>query len=403
MRVLVADKLPEAALLEIRALGCEVSFEPGLTAEQLPDVLEGIGVLVVRGTNVSARAIHAASALNLIIRAGAGVNSIDVDAASARGVYVANCPGKNGPAVAELAMTLIGSLDRRIPDAVQSLRSGKWEKHEYAKAKGLRGRHIGVAGLGSIGRRVAKLAKAYGMTVHGFSRSLSVSRAEQLGVVRHDSLVDLARSVDVLTLHLAFTPRTDKIINREVLEALPDEAIFVNTARAELVDWDALEELIVKKHLRVGLDVLPEEPNVREADYDHEILRKGLVYAAPHIGASTDQAQNAIADETVRILQAFLRESEVPNVVNVCAASPARYQLVVRHVDRLGVLADVLGVIKRHGINIEEMENTVFDGAKAACAKVRVNSRPSDACLAEIRAVADEVLHVDVVALPNLA
>jgi D-3-phosphoglycerate dehydrogenase / 2-oxoglutarate reductase len=403
MRVLVADRLSEASLDEMRALGVEVIYEPELTPDRLAQTLDGVGVLIVRGTEVSARAIESARALNLIIRAGSGVSNIDVHAASERGVYVANCPGKNASAVAELTMTLIGCLDRRVPDAVASLRAGRWEKHEYAQAIGLRGRSIGVAGLGHVGRSVLRMAIAYGLEPHAWSRSLTPARAAELGVARAGNLEELARRSDIFTVHLELASNTRGIIGRRVLEALPDGAIFVNTARAELVDYDALTDLIPKKGLRVGLDVLPGEPPAREGTYDHPVLKSGVVYATPHIGASTDEAQIAIANETVRILRAFLMKGEVPNVVNISATSRARYQLVVRHRDKIGGLANVLGVLKRHGINIQELDNTVFEGGHAACAKVRLDTRPSEGCLREIMAFSDEVLYVDIVTLPNLA
>jgi D-3-phosphoglycerate dehydrogenase len=403
MRVLVADKLPESSLEEMRVLGCDVRYEPGAGADDLPGLMEQVGVLVVRGKEVGERVIAAGDALNLIIRAGAGVNNIEVGAASRRGIYVANCPGKNASAVAELTMTLIGCLDRRVPDAIQSLRQGAWNKNEYARARGLRGRSIGIIGLGHVGRAVLRLAQAFGMRAAAFSRSLGRQQAEELGVARAPTLEELARASEILTLHCELTPRTRGIVGKKVLDALPDGAFLVNTARAELVDHDALVEAVRQKGVRVALDVLPAEPGSRDASYSHPLLSAGVVYATPHIGASTDEAQAAIAEDVVRILRSFLSEGVVPNVVNICAASPARYQLVVRHLDRVGVLANVLGVLKRHGINVEELDNTVFDGAKAACCKLRLASRPSDDCLNEIRAFRDEVLHVDLVQLPNLA
>lgn len=403
MRILVADKFPDRALLELRHLGLDVAYEPDRTRDTLGAALPGVGILVVRGTEVTAAAIDGARELNLIVRAGAGLNTIDVRAASARGVYVASCPGKNAVAVAELTMALVLALDRRVPDAVQSLRQGRWDKAEYAKADGLHGKSIGIAGLGAIGREVLARARAFGLVPHAFSRSLGPQRAQDLGVSSAGSLEQLAARSDILSLHLPLVERTRKIVSRAVLEALPDRAILVNTARAELIDYDALLDVAPKKGLRVGLDVLPDEPHERSAGYRHALLDLPSVYATPHIGASTDQAQRAIAAETVRIVRSFLVEGVVPNVVNVCATSPARFQLVVRHLDKIGVLANVLGVIKRHGINVEEVSNTVFDGAIAACAKIRLAGRPSEACMAEIRAFSDEVLHVDLVALPNRA
>jgi D-3-phosphoglycerate dehydrogenase / 2-oxoglutarate reductase len=207
----------------------------------------------------------------------------------------------------------------------------------------------------------------------------------------------------VLTVHLDLNERTRGIIDRRVLEALPDGAILVNTARPELLDYDALLDLIPKKSLRVGLDVLPGEPGQRTSVYDHPILRAGLVYATPHIGASTDRAQTVIAGEVVRILRGFVTKGEVPNVVNIAQSTWSRYQLVVRHVDQVGALANVLSVLKRHGIHISQLDNTVFEGGRAACAKIRLEQRPSEACLSEIMAFSDEILHVDLVTLPNVA
>ncbi len=403
MRVLAADRLSESSLDEMRTLGVEVIYEPDLDAEELVNALDGVNVLIVRGTLVNKAAIDAGKTLNLIIRAGAGVSNIDVSTASERGIYVANCPGKNASAVAELTMTLIGCLDRRVPDGINSLRAGKWEKHEFARAVGLNGRSIGILGTGHVGRAVIKLAQAYGMLPFAWGRSLSQSRAAELGVTRVQSPEELARSVDIFSVHLELGDRTRGIVDRKVIAALRERAMFVNTARSELVDYDALLEWIPKKGLRVGLDVLPNEPDTREGQYVHPILQSGLVYATPHIGASTDEAQIAIANETVRILRAFLTQGEVPNVVNISATSWARYQLVVRHVDKVGALANVLGVLKRHGINVQELDNTVFEGGRAACAKIRLASRPSDTSLQEIMAFDGEVLHVDLVTLPNLA
>jgi D-3-phosphoglycerate dehydrogenase / 2-oxoglutarate reductase len=403
MRVLVADKLSQDSLDEIKLLGVDLVYEPDLEPALLRHALDGVGALVVRGKPVDAATIEGAPALSLIVRAGAGTGAIDVAAASARGIYVTHCPGRNASAVVELTTTLIGCLDRRVPDAVLSLRGGHWEKHEFAQARGLAGRRLGIAGLGPIGRGVARVGQALGMKVHAWSRSLGASLAAELDVIRHDSLVELARHSDVFSVHLALGPRTQGVVSRAVIEALPQGASFVNTARHELVDYEALLALVPEKALRVALDVLPGEPSERQGKFHSKLLDAGLVYATPHIGASTDAAQNEICAETVRILRAFLNEGEVPNVVNIAATSRARYQLVVRHRDKVGALANVLGVLKRHGINIQELDNTVFEGGRAGCAKIRLDHRPSEACLTEIMAFSDEVLHVHLVQLPNLA
>jgi D-3-phosphoglycerate dehydrogenase len=403
MRVLVADRLSEDALDEMRGLGVEVEYDPRIAGTDLAQRLDGVNVLVVRGTEVSAEALAAGKALNLVIRAGAGTRNIDVAFASERGIYVAQTPGRNAQAVAELTFALIGCLDRRIPDAVHSLRSGLWEKDQYARAVGLEGRTIGILGLGHVGRAVLRMAQAYQMRPLAFGRSLTAARAAELGATRVSTPLDLARQSEILSVHLELTDRTRNVVDRKLIEALPDGAFFVNTARHELVDYDALLELIPKKNLRVGLDVLPGEPSERTARYSHPILNAPGVYATPHLGQSTDRAQVAIASETVHILRSFVTKGEVPNVVNIAPSTWSRYQLVVRHVDRIGALANVLAVLKRHGIHISALDNTVFDGGRAACAKIRMESRPSEACLQEIMAFSDEVLHVDLVTLPNVA
>jgi D-3-phosphoglycerate dehydrogenase / 2-oxoglutarate reductase len=406
MKLLIADKFEAHAIEELKHLAVEVVYDPELTKETLPSKLAGVGILVVRSTQVTSAAIEAGTALHLIVRAGAGTNTIDVQAAAARGIYVANCPGKNAVAVAELTMGLICALDRRIPDAVAQLRSSRWEKNELSKADGLHGKTLGLAGFGAIAREVAVRARAFGMNVLAMSRTLTVQRAAEHGVGFARSLEELASRSHVLSVHLPLTERTRGVISKSILDSLPDRAMVINTARFELLDYPALKQAVADKGLRVGLDVFPDEPAGGSAAFESELFStppaKGVIYGTPHIGASTTQAQNAIAAETVRIVRSFLVAGDVPNVVNVCARSPARYQMVVRSLDKVGVLANVLGVVKRHGLNVEELSSTIFDGAIAACTKFRVTGRPGEACIAEIRAFS-EVMGVDVVALPNLA
>lgn len=402
MHLLIADKMDTHALEELKVLGVTITSQPELTKETLAGALGGVGILVVRATEVTREAIDHAKELNLIIRAGAEVTNIDVAAASARGIYVANCPGKNAAAVAELAMGLIVALDRRIVDATVDLRQGRWEKAKYAVARGLQGRRIGIAGLGAVGHEMLTRARAFGLDPWACSRSLSPSRAAKLGVGYARTLRELASRSDILSLHLPVTAQTRGAVDREVLEALPDGAILINTARSALIDHAALQDVMVKKALRVGLDVHPSEPRDGSAVFESHLFESGLVYGTPHIAAATEQSQRAIAEETARIVRSFLTEATVPNVVNICATSPARFVIVLRMRDKVGALANTLSVLKRHGLNIEEISNTVFDGAMATCTKLRVTGRPSEGCLNEVRAF-DEVLHVDVVTMPNMA
>ncbi len=401
MRLLIADTLHPFAIEELRHLGVDVVYEPEIDSDSLPNALQNVGILVVRSKRVSAEAIASSAALNLIVRAGHGVGNIDVQAASARGIYVASCTGKNAVAVAELTMGLILALDRRIPDAVASVKAGRWEKGNFSRADGLYGKRIGIMGLGAVGREVLTRARAFGLVPYAWSRSMTMQRARDFDVIPVNSPVDLAAKSDILTVHLAANDRTRGIVSREVLEALPDGAVFINTARSEIVDYAALAQIAPKKGLRVGLDVYAQFPHVQSGEFEPPTFDPSVLwYGTPHVGAQTMHAKKAVAAETVRIIRSFLVEGTVPNVSNVRSASSARYQLVVRHYDKIGALANILNVIKRHGMNVEELTTNVFDHSTAACTRLNLISRPSEACVQEIGAFKDEVLHVDVVALP---
>jgi len=395
MKVLVADAFPKERMAEMAALGLEVEHRPELTPQELPGAMAGVGALVVRGKQVLAEVFTRADTLSLVIRAGAGVNTIDVAAASRVGVYVANCPGQNAIAVAELAVGLMLALDRRIPDNVARLRAGAWDKKAFSEADGLFGRRLGVAGAGPIGQETIKRARGFGLEVTAWSRSLDAPRAAALGVKRAASLLELAAQVDILSLHLPLNKETRGLVSREVLEALRPGAMLINTARAELVDQAALLELARSGRLRVGTDVFAGEPEKGQAAFVSELAQLPGVYGTHHIGASTAQAQDAIAAETVRILASFVRDGTVPNCVNVARKSPARARLLVRHHDKVGVLANVLGAIREAGINVEEVQNTVFDGAAAACCAIQLDERPSPELLARIRDRHDEVIFVE--------
>jgi D-3-phosphoglycerate dehydrogenase len=338
----------------------------------------------------------AAGPLKLIVRAGAGYNTIDVAAASRRGIYVSNCPGKNSIAVAELAFALILALDRRIADAVIALRSGQWNKKEFSKARGLFGRTLGLVGLGKIGQEMIPRANAFGMPVVAWSRSLTPERAVELGVERMETPLDVARAADIVSVHVALKPDTRALIGPEFFKAMHDGAYFINTSRGETVDQNALVEAIHSKGIRAGLDVFAIEPTSAVAEFTDSIVNEPGVYGTHHIGASTDQAQEAIAAETVRIIQSFKETGQVPNVVNLAARTPATHRLVVRHRDRPGVLAQVLDAIKAEHINVQEMENIVFEGAEAAVARINLDKAPTQEALDRLRASNEDIIELNV-------
>lgn len=399
MRILVADEFSRKHLDAFRGLGLTVEFRPELKADDLVEAAKEANVLVVRSTEVKRAVFEKANALSLVIRAGAGVNTIDVQAASEKGVYVANCPGMNAIAVAELTLGLILSQDRRIPDNVASLREGKWRKKTFSKAQGLYGRTLGLIGVGSIGSEVGRRALGFGMRVVAYSRSLTPQRARQMGFEHAESPLAVAREAYALSVHVPANAQSKGLISRQILAAIPDGGIFVNTSRADVVDQAALLDEAKAGRLKVALDVFADEPKGGEAEFKSELTGLPNVYGTHHIGASTEQAQEAIAEEAVRIVDSFLNRGEVPNCVNVAKKTPAKYQLIVRHQDRVGVLANVLDAIRHAGINAQEIENTVFEGASAACCKIQLDSEPPAEVLQRIRDRSDEVIFADLVEL----
>jgi D-3-phosphoglycerate dehydrogenase len=412
MKVLIADQFEQSGLDGLRAAGCEVVFDPALKDDALVAALAETkaDALIVRSTKVTAAMMDAGD-LALIVRAGAGYNTIDVAGASARGIYVSNCPGKNATAVAELAFGLIVSLDRRIPDNVAELRAGRWDKKEFSKARGLRGRTLGLLGFGNIAQELARRAQAFGMDVVVWSRRFEGGGPADLAsygldVAGRDSRVsvvatpgEVADRADVLSVHVALGPETRGLVDADLLARLKPGSLVINTARAEVVDHDALLTAVRERGIRVGLDVYPDEPATGTAEFSIPLLAETGVYGTHHIGASTEQAQEAIAAETVRIVRSFKETGRVPNVVNLARRTPATHMLVVRHRNRPGVLAHVFDALRGDDINVQETENIIFEAAEAAVARINLDGAPSEALLARIESGNEQILSLQLVTL----
>ncbi|MDP7007993.1 MAG: NAD(P)-dependent oxidoreductase [Phycisphaerales bacterium] len=378
--VLLADSFSETGIETLKAMGCHVISDPSLKDDMLVEAITSCNpsIVIVRSTKVTEEMMRAAPSLGVIIRAGAGYDTIDVRAASSLGIFVANCPGKNSIAVAELAWSLILSCDRRVPDQVRDLRDGKWRKKEYAKASGLCGRTIGIVGLGGIGIETAKRALAFGMNVVAWSRSLTEEKASDLGIGWCESLNNLARMSDVVSVHVAATPETEKLIDESFLNSMKHGATFVNTSRGKVVDEVALQQAVENKNLRVGLDVFVDEPTTGDAEFSPAIISCDGVYGTHHVGASTKQAQEAIADEAIRIVQYYISDGVVQNCVNRAASTSAKAMLCVRHRNKPGVLAHVFEVLSQDSVNVEEMENVIYQGEEAACARIQLSASLSE-------------------------
>jgi D-3-phosphoglycerate dehydrogenase len=404
MKVLVADKFEKSGLDGLKAAGCDVIYEPDLKDDALTDAIRksGADVLVVRSTAVTAPMLES-GALSLVVRAGAGYNTIDVATASKRGIYVSNCPGKNAIAVAELAFALLLALDRRVPDNVAELRAGTWNKKEYSKAKGLFGRTLGLLGYGNIGQEMARRAHAFGMPIVVWSRRFASGKDNvadsPIPMQLAKSPEDVAARSDVLSVHLALTSDTRGLVSASVLDKLTPGSYFINTARAEVVDQAALEKAVRERNIRVGLDVFAGEPTTPTGEFKDAFASHPSVYGTHHIGASTDQAQEAIAAETVRIVASYKDTGKVPNVVNLAKKTPATHMLVVRHRDRPGVLAHVFEHLRASNINVQETENVIFEGAQAAVARINLDGAPSGALLKTIQEGNSDILDLQLVTI----
>lgn len=326
MRILVADKFEKSGLDGLRALGVEVFSEPELGVDGIPGALAACrpDVLVVRSTKVPAASIAKASweggKVKAIIRAGAGVDNIDTKAATAAGIRVCNCPGMNAVAVAELTMGLLISCDRRIPDQTADARAGKWNKKEYSKARGLKGMTLGVVGCGAIGMNVIKRALAFDMRVLAWSRSITQEVTRQLGAEFGGSntpaLLGMAGNADAITIHLPLAPDTRQLIGAEFFARMKPGSYFINTSRGDVIDEEALRQAVQTKGIRAGLDVFEQAPAATEGPWENPTCRLPGVYSTHHVGASTTQAQEAIAGEVVRMVQVMQATGRVENCVN---------------------------------------------------------------------------------------
>ena len=398
MRVLLADAIDPSTVDVLAARGHDCVSDPKISADDLPARIGGFEALVVRSTKVTTAAIEAADALELIVRAGAGTNTIDVEAASEVGIYVTNVPGRNAIAVAELTMGLLLAIDRRIADNVADLRTGSWNKASYSKADGLFGKVMGIVGLGEIGFAVAERATAFGLRVQAIRKERDEATEERiraLGIELVDSLEELVETSDIVSIHVPATAETESMVDARLLGRMKEGAILLNTSRGDIVDEAALLDALETRALRAGLDVYPDEPGSGETAWSSKLAQHPHVVGTHHIGASTRQAQKAVAEGVVEIVDAFVR-GEILNCVNLAPTRLGTHTLHVRHFDRVGVLAGVFDILRRRELNVEQMENRVFEGRNAAVATIDVVGDVGPDLLSALEAL-DHVIHVSAV------
>ncbi|HTL51528.1 MAG TPA: NAD(P)-dependent oxidoreductase, partial [Planctomycetota bacterium] len=244
-------------------------------------------------------------------------------------------------------------------------------------------------------KEVLDRARAMELNCNAWSRSLTAAKAEELEIGYCATVEELCKRADIISVHLALTKETTGLFDAKLFAAMKPNAIFINTARGEIVNREALVAGL-DRGLRAGLDVFPKEPGANDKTFDDPIGKHKNLVGTHHIGASTEEAQNAIAAEVVRVIGEYRRTGSAPNTVNLCGKSHSPAQLVIRHYDRVGVLADIFTVLKENKINVQEMNNVVFEGENAASARITISSRPDAAVVERIRKSNENIIQVTV-------
>ncbi|MAY74267.1 MAG: hypothetical protein CMJ31_05985 [Phycisphaerae bacterium] len=323
MKILVADALEDVAIDGLRALGADLHLVPDASGDALAKAVGETRpeVLVVRSTKAPAEVMDAAGgSLKLIIRAGAGTDNIDKPAATERRVAVCNCPGMNAVAVAELTIGHLIALDRRLPEQDAALKAGHWNKAEFSKARGLKGRSLLVVGTGAIGLEVIKRARAFDMTVTAQSRSLTQSMAEAIGVswipFTREALLEVVPNFDAVSMHVPVTDETRGMCNADFFARMKPGAFFINTSRGAIMDEAALAVAVSERGIRAALDVYNDQPAGKSAEWRPDVATLDGVHCSHHVGASTDQAQLAVAEEVVRIVRVYAESGRFEHQVN---------------------------------------------------------------------------------------
>ncbi|MBN2448250.1 MAG: hydroxyacid dehydrogenase [Phycisphaerae bacterium] len=319
MKVLIADKFEAEGLQQLKEIASEVEIDPSLKEGSLKDKVASFqpDILIVRSTKVPADIQDAGKNLKIVIRAGSGYDTIDTAHAAEKKIHVANCPGMNAVAVAELVMGLMISLDRRIADNVADLRSHKWRKKEYSKACGLKNSTLGIIGVGRIGSAVAKRALAFEMKVLYFDVVPDLKPADHPDCKRA-AVDEIFKQADVITLHVPGTGDTKHLVNADRLAMMKPNSLLINTSRASVIDEPALIKALKDGKIRgAGVDVYDNEPAADAPAVESPLADVPTLYGTHHIGASTDQAQLAVADEVVRIVREFKNTGKVLNCVNM--------------------------------------------------------------------------------------
>jgi len=337
MKVLVADPISEEAIVLMRNAGLEVDFRPDISYEDLLSSIQEYDALIVRSrTKVTREVIERGKRLKIIGRAGVGVDNIDVQAAAERGIIVVNAPGGNTVSAAEHTIGLLLAVARKIPQADRSVKEGRWERKKFMGVE-LRGKTVGIIGLGRVGYEVARRLRAFEVNILAYDPYVSEERARSVGA-KLVSLEDVLKRSDIITIHVPKTKETENMISYREFEMMKDGVIIVNTARGGIVNEKALYEAIVRgKVAGAALDVYEKEP----PDPDNPLLKLENVVTTPHIGASTKEAQISVGMIIAEEMINFSRGFPVRNAVNLPSIEPGEYGFLMPYVE----LAEKMGKI----------------------------------------------------------
>lgn len=393
MKILVACTLPDFALNELRALGAELIVRPELPSEQLAAHMGDVAILIVDRRRVPSEAVAASRALQMIVRAGTVVSNIALEEASTRGIFVVNCPHKDGPAIAELMLGMAVALDRRLLENARAVSEGRAPSAELLGARGLAGRTLGILGYTAISRYLVRRARGLGMSVLAWSASLTPGEGRIPDVEFCTWPRELAARSDVVTVFGPPEGVETVLVNSEFIQSMRAGALLVHVGHPGVLDEAALVAAASAGRLRVAADVYGSESPGEPSRVRSRLVEVPGVLLTRYLGGSTDQARHAVAAEVVRIVRHCLLSGEVLNCVNLLERSPATWQLVLRLRDTVGVMAAVMDCIRADGVNAEEITSRVFCGARAACCTISLAERPSAEAVEAIRRI-DGVLHL---------
>lgn len=337
MKVLVADEISKSGIEMLKEQKYQVDVRTGLKEDELVKIIKDYDVLLVRSATKATKKVIQASKLKVIGRAGIGVDNIDVEAATERGVLVMNAPSGNVVSTAELTIGLVFALSRRIPQADASMKKGEWKRKEM-KGSQVQGKMLGIVGLGRVGAEVAKRASCLGMTVIAYDPLISPEVSAKLHV-RSVTLDRLLQDSDIITLHTPLTPQTKDMLGKAELAKMKKTASIINCARGGVVNEEALfEALSQNKIAGAALDVYASEPPAGS-----KLLTLPNIILTPHLGATTNEAQEEVGSEIAEQVIAFLRDNVLKNAVNLPAKLDPELAPYMPLAEKLGTFASQLG------------------------------------------------------------